>query len=162
MDFGKILDQWESGKHGKSVPAKGRRRKTSPDSAGPKGFEAMLEASGFVDKDYYLDKERPAVPGEGRQKLKRMPHERTLDLHGCSVTEGLTELEGFINRAKADKLKKVLIIHGKGKHSPEGPVLRDAVRKYLSESSVIGETGKPKRNDGGDGATWAVIRYRSR
>ena len=159
MDFGKILEDWENGNVSPQSPGKNAGKgKNGPSS----DFGSILEEYGHIDKDEIIDRSKSPVPGEGRQKLKRMPSERTLDLHGCTVAEAQHQLDYFLRKAQHDKLKKVLIIHGKGKHSPEGSVLREAVRKYLQESSLVGETGKPKRNDGGDGATWAVIRYRSR
>ncbi|MBN2510169.1 MAG: Smr/MutS family protein [Spirochaetales bacterium] len=159
MDFGKILEEWEREKNPHDRKKQGRQTGGHQPSD---GFGALLDEYGHVDKDAVIDRLKPQVPGEGRQKLKRMKSERTLDLHGCTVAEGLKQLEYFLLKARHDKLKKVLIIHGKGKHSPQGPVLRTAVRDFLRESGLVGETGKAKKGDGGDGATWAVIRYRSR
>lgn len=152
MNFGKILDEWEQNREKRAGNPKKEER--SQD------FEAMLERYELIDKDRELEGEKPLGPG--RRTLRRMEHQRSLDLHGYTQEEGLEELKRFILHAHRDGIQKVLIIHGKGKHSPKGSVLRESVRTYLAESPVIGETGVPKRTEGGDGATWALLRYRSR
>ena len=59
-------------------------------------------------------------------------------------------------------MRKGLVIHGKGNHSAEGSVLAPLVRDFLEMSSEIGEFGRAARKDGGSGATWFILRQRSR
>lgn len=113
------------------------------------------------------EKERSAEAREsrGRQKPagKRLPLSETVDLHGMRVEEALSFLDGVIRRnAGRNGSRRILVIHGKGLHSSTGARLRDAVRAYLREHPLVGETGVPPARDGGDGAVWAVCRYRSR
>lgn len=95
---------------------------------------------------------------EKRTKIKRMPYQRKLDLHGLTVNQAQTELDSFIRRCRLENIKKILIIHGKGMHSENKPILKTFVTAYLQINKHIGETGIPGRSDGGSGAVWALIR----
>ncbi len=130
-DFGKILDKWEKEKK-----------------------------SAFIDKDRILSS------GQNQNKsklhrikdLKKMKPQDKLDLHGFTASEAETELEIFLNNSKKKGLKKVLIVHGKGIHSPNGPVLKDTVKTYLRRCSFTGMTGTPEQSLGGSGAVWVIIK----
>jgi len=52
----------------------------------------------------------------------------------------------------------VLLIHGKGNHSPGQPVLERVVRNFLEKCPHTGAFGKADRAHGGRGATWVRIR----
>lgn len=121
-----------------------------------------LDHHGIAEKeDEY---ELAAVHKKTREKagLKKLPSQRSLDLHGLTVKEALTSLEQFITRCRKERIRKILIIHGKGLHSENGPVLKEEILKYLRSNSSIGEIGTPGRAEGGSGASWAIIRQRSR
>ena len=60
--------------------------------------------------------------------------------------------------ARARGLSKVLLIHGKGNHSPGQPVLERVVRNFLEKCPHTGAFGKADRKRGGQGATWVRIR----
>ena len=93
-----------------------------------------------------------------KSNLKRMKPQAELDLHGLTVKESITLLKDFILDCKNKDIKKILVIHGKGHHSSNGPVLKSKIREYLQSSKLIGETGIPTPVLGGDGAFWAIIR----
>jgi len=119
-----------------------------------------LDRHGTEEKENEFNSVRKAKQNSGG--LKKLPCQRTLDLHGLTVKEALDALGHFINKCRRDRINKILIIHGKGLHSKKGPVLKDEVVKYLRANSFIGETGTPGRAEGGSGASWAIIRQRSR
>ena len=130
-DFGKILEKWE--KNGKS---------------------------GIIDKDKILSRSRKErISRLHREKdLKKMQPQDELDLHGLTSAEAELELDRFIKHSKKKGLTKVLIVHGKGNHSPNGPVLKETVYTYLRRCSSTGMTGTPDRSLGGSGAVWVIIR----
>ncbi len=87
------------------------------------------------------------------------PTEAQLDLHGLTQKEALEELEGFILRSHAAQKRKILIIHGKGRHSKEGEsVLKPLVVQYLRQCEYVRASGPAKMKDGGSGATWAILK----
>lgn len=93
---------------------------------------------------------------------RKLPVERTIDLHGLTTIDASQQLEVFIAHASREAVRKVLIIHGKGSSPGSEGVLKTLVRQYLEESPMVGATGHPGVDLGGAGATWAVIRQRSR
>ena len=116
------------------------------------------------DRRALREKEAPAeIPvSTGRSVWGRREHQDTLDLHGLKSDEARKEIARFISGMRRRGLRKGLIIHGKGLHSPEGSVLKPLVREYLESSKEIGEFGNANRKYGGSGATWFLMRHRSR
>ncbi len=106
-------------------------------------------------KDEQSDK---SLKGELRSFLRKLAPEDEIDLHGKTTVEAEILLSGFIKESKRNGLRKVLIIHGKGNHSQNGPVLSSLVKRYLETSSMCGETGSPDKRDGGRGATWVILK----
>ena len=96
--------------------------------------------------------------GEIRSFLRKLPPEAEIDLHGKTTEESEHLLYSFLKGSSKRGLRKVLIIHGKGKHSKSGPVLGMWVKHYLESSSICGETGHPDKRDGGSGATWVILK----
>lgn len=182
MDFGDILDQWskqkQTGKRhgadktgrtyierksraGNEAPAAGKSPGANTNTENPSEFEQYLNSHRISDKDAAHASE-PVPPGVRRSAMRKMEPEATLDLHGYFLEEALLHLQRFLTYCKSKGIRKILIIHGKGFHSVDGPVLRKGIRDFLSKSEDVGETGVPPRHHGGDGATWAILRYRSR
>ena len=146
MDFGDILKDWESDK------TSDRQKKSwldkYPPPEGEKGDSNPSNA---------------AEAGRSRRELITLPPERTLDLHGFSIEEAGRAVDEFVDNAAIEGIRKVLIIHGKGKHSNDGRgVLSEVVRSRLQSHPKAGEIGVPARSLGGSGAVWVAIRYRSR
>ncbi|MDC7219723.1 MAG: Smr/MutS family protein [Spirochaetales bacterium] len=100
---------------------------------------------------------RKTSDSPGRKTLEKMAPQSTLDIHGLKGEEAKREVLFFIRNCRKRGLKKGLIIHGKGLHSPEGAVLRPMVRKLLSSHPQIKNWGKAPRNEGGEGATWFIV-----
>ncbi|MFA6465794.1 MAG: Smr/MutS family protein [Desulfurivibrionaceae bacterium] len=59
------------------------------------------------------------------------PPQDRLDLHGCTGAEAEIKTENFLTRSRRNRLKTVLVITGKGLHSPEGSVLKDVIEARL-------------------------------
>ena len=106
-------------------------------------------------------KDEPSVissKGDVRSFLLKLSPEAEIDLHGRTTDESEHLLSGFIKESSQRGLRKVLIIHGKGKHSQAGPVLGLWVKHFLESSTLCGETGHPDKRDGGSGATWVILK----
>ena len=72
----------------------------------------------------------PAQSLQAAIKNSPPPQER-IDLHGCTASEAEIKTENFLIRARRNYLKTVMLITGKGLHSPEGSVLKDVVESRL-------------------------------
>lgn len=137
MDFGKILDQWEG---------------LQPEESKTDEYDERRDA--VVTES--------ASPGMNRKKLRKMKPQAELDLHGLSVEQAEPVLDDFIRTSYSEGHKKIHIIHGKGLHSPEKPILPGMVRKYIEKSPQCGEFGYAQGSEGGSGVLWVLLRYRSR
>lgn len=83
-----------------------------------------------------------------------------LDLHGLSREEALDALPRFIRSAQMKGQKAVLLITGKGNHSPEEPVLHQAVASWLRDAgkATVLEFAPAPREMGGSGAYVVFLR----
>jgi len=95
--------------------------------------------------------------GAGEQGI-----EARLDLHGCTRGESQRALERFLEKARANGHRCLLVIHGRGLHSgTDGPALRDAVRARLvsgPESAHVLACVSAPPSLGGGGATLIWLR----
>ena len=120
MDFGDILDKWDSWE-------------------------------GFEDKD--LPEET-----ELESKNKSAEIDARIDLHGMTKAEAQSALDDFFKTSRQKGYRKVLVIHGKGNHSAGGGVLYKWIKTYLERCPYAGKSGYAKRDNGGRGATWVMIK----
>ncbi|THB63924.1 MAG: hypothetical protein D6B26_05480 [Spirochaetaceae bacterium] len=134
-DFGSILTAWEQ-KH---------------------SYSEDIIAKCFDDTD-----NGDAQAAVHKIAARRLPVEDELDLHAMKLEEALSAVDRFLRQSAANGKRKVLIVHGKGNHDGSSGLLRTEVRKFLEKHELAGETGIPKRGEGGDGATWVAVRQRSR
>jgi len=157
MDFEDILKTWEDGISSRKQSIKKKKSKTtSIDSPSMDTFLDMYPPEDGSGETVPSD---PTVR-QRRRNYRRMKPQETLDLHGFSLVSASVELDDFLSRCRKRKVEKVLIIHGKGLHSPEGEaVLRNSIRNELRSLTFIGEIGHPSEKEGGAGATWAIIKY---
>jgi len=89
--------------------------------------------------------------------------EARLDLHGRSREEALRALERFLELARGDGKRCVLVIHGRGAHSrDDAPVLKPLVWHWLATAPAAAAavlafvSARPA--EGGDGATRLLLR----
>ncbi len=83
-----------------------------------------------------------------------------LDLHGYTRQEALEALRNFLREARQRGLSCVKIIHGRGLRSVRGPVLKEAVCRWLERDFrklvVAYATAGPR--DGGLGAVYVLLK----
>jgi DNA-nicking Smr family endonuclease len=119
-----------------------------------------------------------AVEGDGQRYTARAPGvskaqtaelragkvraAQTLDLHGETVAKAAEALRDFLVRANGTGHRCVLVVHGKGTHSDHGAPLREAVLGELLGplSGFVHGLATAAPADGGDGATYVMLRGR--
>ncbi|MDC0980201.1 Smr/MutS family protein [Bdellovibrionales bacterium] len=79
--------------------------------------------------------------------------DRVIDLRGLSVEEALEQLERSLDQAALNQEDRVKVIHG---HGPQD-ALKRSIHSYLSRSIYINKWTAGKRENGGDGITWAEL-----
>lgn len=94
---------------------------------------------------------KPVTAKRGSMKVKTVRSE--IDLRGMTVDEALVAVDRFIDDAYLNNLNQVHIIHGKGTGA-----LRKAIKEKLASSKYIKQFYHAPANEGGDGATIAVLK----
>ncbi len=104
-----------------------------------------------VPQDLLRSLRRGAITVEGR-----------LDLHGKTESAAKAELLEFLRDRRARLERCVLVIHGKGDHSPGGKgVLRGEIAAWLAQgraSEHVGAFATAVDKDGGEGAVYVLLR----
>jgi DNA-nicking Smr family endonuclease len=85
-------------------------------------------------------------------KYPQIPDE-LFDFHGMTTSECKLELEDIV---RCGEYFHIRIIVGKGTRSPNGPILPDFVRNFLTERNIRFSPSKPQ--DGGEGALEVYLR----
>ncbi len=139
-NFGDILNQWE------------QSRQDSQSKAKKPALDDLYDAYAPRDTDIRDEDDTPSVP----RKVSAV--EASLDLHGFTAEDARKQVMSFLAACSRKGMRKVLIIHGKGYHSKNEPVLQRVVRECLEASPHAGKSGRPKRELGGSGAVWVMLK----
>ncbi|MDR2602708.1 MAG: Smr/MutS family protein [Spirochaetaceae bacterium] len=156
-DFGKILEIWEKRIDGKTVQLKKKNVRRGLKKKSVQEMQAKwLQENPVPDKDKLLSIESPQ---ERRRRLSRIRPQDVIDLHALKQDEAWASLDRFFISAWRRGVEKVLIIHGKGMHSPgnEG-VLKKMCKSFLEQCRFAGEAGEADKSMGGGGATWVILK----
>ncbi len=183
MDFGNILDQWDARQKG----AQKQKAQNAPNVSHKKAnadwierqagaapaehkiqdaehfgnqMKQWLDRHGTVDKDKLCKEASERRAYTSVRALENMREDAAIDLHGLTQDEAEKRLRAFIADCCAKKFKKILIIHGKGIHTGgnDEPVLRALVKRFLEHDKRLGRSGHPATRDGGNGATWVMLK----
>ena len=98
------------------------------------------------------------VDAPGKNKKNRKDPDLVLDLHGLTISQALDRCEEGIVEARRRGVRSIRIIHGKGHHSPAGPVLKREISDYLKSHMQVKEWISAPPRLGGDGALIIKIR----
>jgi DNA-nicking Smr family endonuclease len=118
----------------------------------------------FADTDEYLEGKVQGLDVRLVQKLRKGQYavEGHIDLHGLDRHEARVTLRDFVERARADGKRCVLVIHGRGLGSPDGiPVLRERMKDWLSRGAIgkrVLAFTSARPVDGGTGAVYVLLR----
>lgn len=128
-------------------------------------LDALVESRFEVQDDGRRAEGRRAdVAPDVVRKLRRglFPVDGRLDLHGLRAEDARAALEAYLREMRAKRERCVLVIHGKGAHSPGGTgVLRGEISAWLSEgraSASVDAFATAHDGDGGEGATYVLLR----
>ncbi len=76
-----------------------------------------------------------------------------LDVRGLGVDEAMERVEKFIDDATLEGRERVRLVHGVGTGR-----LRQAIRERLERHPLVGSVAPAEPRDGGEGATWVILR----
>ena len=133
--------------------------------------EARMRLDALVDPRFevqddgrHAEGRRVDVAPDVVRKLRRgqFPVDARIDLHGMRAEDARNAVEKFLREMRARRERCVLVVHGKGLHSPGGEgVLRGELSAWLSEgraSSSVDAFASAHAEDGGEGATYVLLR----
>jgi DNA-nicking Smr family endonuclease len=150
----------------KPVPARTRRR---PRAASRRADEALVLADSLrldpsdldVESGEELRFRREGVPESVLRRLRQGQYavRDEIDLHGMTQDEARQALGSFLAEAILQRRRCVRVIHGKGRGSGQrGPVLKSAVNRWLRRHGDVQAFCSARRNDGGTGAAYVLLR----
>lgn len=92
-------------------------------------------------------------------KKRKWPIQASLDLHGCTVDDARERLDRFVASCREHAIRCVRIVHGKGHGSGNGDsVLKETVRRWLSQLLAVQAYIECEERDGGAGAVLVLLR----
>lgn len=166
---------------GHRVPV-GASEKVAPAKVTPKDIRAKAreEAEAVLDHLHQLvdgavrfevtddgrrvEGRRLDVPPSLLRELRHgvLPIDGRLDLHGLGAEAAREALLEFLRTKRTRGERCVLVIHGKGEHSPApGGVLRGEIAAWLSQGRArehVAAFATARDEDGGEGAVYVALR----
>ena len=167
MTFEEILNQWEARIQRPYGRKRMRKDAKNPTAAAYNAennqkinpMDYWVRRYGVYDKDAQDSQDPAPLDNQAeKRRLRAMRPQAEIDLHGMTLEEAYGALVTFFDDAVRREYQKILIIHGKGNHSQNGPVLSRFVQKFLETHAHAGETGHPKGRNGGTGSTWVILK----
>lgn len=95
-----------------------------------------------------------------------LAYQAHLDLHGMKTDEAKAAVQAFVLRSMSLGHRCVLLVHGRGRNSPDQrSVLKEGVKRWLTRGELgrrvlAFSTARP--HDGGSGATYVLLRRERR
>lgn len=130
--------------------------KQSPQAATPSSGKPGRASSGARPlgdiRNSGIGKTRFAQLKRGKMRI-----ESRCDLHGLFLEDARAKLGSFLAEARQRGLQCVLVICGKGRNSPDRPVLRPNLPAMLSACGARAFCPAQPR-DGGDGAFYVCLK----
>lgn len=130
-------------------------RKPAPITEEDEFLCAMGQMDAVFQDEFPLEETPLATPGRMKQlRHGRLVPEASLDLHGLSREQAREKARFFLEDSVYQGCKTVLVITGRGKGSPDGPVLRNDMESYLANEAKawVIEWGRAPARYGGEGA----------
>jgi DNA-nicking Smr family endonuclease len=146
-----------------AVPLADRGRIAPPPAAGRPAPRPAARARFELERDG--ERVEGRAPGVTRRQLAdlragRVRPEATLDLHQRTREVAREGVARFVATSVAARRRCVLIVHGRGLHSPSGPVIKEEVVLALSRAPLSRQvrafcSAQPR--DGGAGAVYVLL-----
>ncbi|RPI37655.1 MAG: hypothetical protein EHM54_02615 [Nitrospiraceae bacterium] len=141
------------------------RAKISSDKEAMKILEEIIDgrrAVNLPDTQEYVEWTNQDYRGDILKKLHegKFAVQDYLDLHGLCFEEAECAVEQFFKESLMKGHRCIKIIHGRGLRSPKGPVLKEALLKWLSgryRKHIIAFV-TARQCDGGLGALYILLR----
>ena len=121
--------------------------------------------------DEFLSNDQKLPDKDNFQTEIKVNKTRSLDLHGKTLDEANRVIENFIRKSYQEKVRKLIIVTGKGLHSQNEKdpyisknlgILKYSVPEYIKSSdelmSLISQKKEAENEDGGSGAFYVYLK----
>lgn len=115
------------------------------------------------DDGTFIEGRRTDVDPREVRRLRRGEHgvDGRLDLHGMTAAEAHAAVDAYVRKRRTGGDRVVLIVHGKGSHSPRGVgVLRGEIAAWLSQGHAardVAAFSSAPEDEGGTGALLVLL-----
>ncbi|CDZ77645.1 putative DNA endonuclease SmrA [Legionella massiliensis] len=101
-----------------------------------------------------------SIPNKRLRELKNglIPWQARLDLHGLRPDAARQSLVNFLQQQTSLAHRCLLVIHGKGSHKGEAPVLKNLVAHWLPQFPQVLAFHSALNRDGGAGAVYVLLK----
>jgi DNA-nicking Smr family endonuclease len=145
---------------------------TPPVKVSPKRAQIQLvqpEEEYFIFSDYekldpvgsndLIQFARPGLQHKVLRNLRQGHYnmEAILDLHGMTSEEAKESISRFLTRCKSERIRYVLMIHGKGR-SHYKPILKNKLNHWLRQTDDVLAFCSAVAKDGSTGALYVLLR----
>lgn len=117
-------------------------------------------SSQIVSREELLEYSNSGISHKDMRRLKAGDFhiEKQLDLHGSTAEEARHQLLHFLEEAQTQGWRCVRIVHGKGKHGADTPILKNLVNTWLRQlPQILAFCSAPPRA-GGAGAVILLLK----
>lgn len=114
----------------------------------------------LLDAYYPLEYKRAGIQQGVFRRLKqgRYAWEARLDLHGMRLEQARREVFVFVRDARAQDLRSVMIVHGRGHHTAQqGALLKTYVNHWLQDMAEVQAFCSAQPQHGGVGAVYLLL-----
>lgn len=121
----------------------------------------LINTDNWVSGEETITFKQPGIQKKIIDNLKRgmIPWEARIDLHHHTAGEAMAVIDCFIEQARSEGLRVLLVIHGKGSMSRnDKPILKNILAQHLRQSSNVIAYHSARPRDGGTGALYVLLK----
>lgn len=112
-----------------------------------------------VDSEEFIGFKQTSISNKILRKLRKGQYnvDAILDLHGMSVDKAKVAVHDFLQQCLHEKIRVVLIIHGKGRRSGM-PILKNKLNHWLREINAVLAFCSAAPSHGSRGAMYVLLK----
>jgi DNA-nicking Smr family endonuclease len=123
------------------------------------------------DWEKFITSEEKVIDKDSKSNLKTRQKSKYIDLHGYTLEEANKEIEKLIIESYLKKIKKIIVVTGKGLHSQneknpyvskELSILKYSIPEFIKTNSdlvkLINKIEEASIEDGGSGAFYIYLK----
>jgi len=123
------------------------------------------------DWEKFITSEEKVIDKDSKSNLKTSQKSKYIDLHGYTLEEANKKIEKLIKKSYLEKIKKIIVVTGKGLHShneknpyvsKELSILKYSIPEFIKTNpdlvKLINKIEEASIEDGGSGAFYIYLK----